>query len=194
MFHGILWYFFVASKPDGNVIETTSNIVNFTKIDELIDITVDQKEKIKTNLVKDIVAFNKHEKAAEENRFNKRWVQSTALTTRIGKNARLKETLVLSINNTRNTFKGGFLVASRQASNSLTLDGFLEEIHEECKMGVNAFSGGLIGADVICDPTASLDKYRRIDGVCNNLDNKHFGATGIGMRRFVAAVYTDGKI
>ena len=186
--------FFIASKPDGNVIETTSNLVNFTKIDELSDITGDQKEEIKTNLVKDIVAFNEHEKAAEENQFIKRWVQSTALTNRIGKNARLRETLVLSINNTRNTFKGGLSVASRQASNSLTVDSFLEDIREQCEMGVNAFSGGLIGGSVICDPTASLDKYRRIDGVCNNLDNKHFGATGIAMRRFVPAVYADGKI
>ena len=81
------------SKPDDNVIDITSKLVNFTHIDELTDITEKQKEEIKSNLVKDVGAFTKHERAAEAQRFKKRWVQSTEISNKTGENARLKETL-----------------------------------------------------------------------------------------------------
>jgi hypothetical protein len=161
-------------------------LVNFTKIDELTDVTEAEKQEIKSNLVKDLVTFNKHEKAAESQRFKKRWVQSTEISDKIGKNARLSETITSSVNITRNTFKGKEKETrlARQVSNSLTVDDFLEDIRVSCEKGVNAFSGGLIGANIIC---------RRFDGVCNNLKNKHFGATGIPMKRLATPAYSDGK-
>ena len=73
------------------------------------------------------------------------------------------------------------------------MDDLLEEIRANCSKGVNTFNGGLIGANVTCDATANVDRYRRIDGVCNNLNNKYFGATGIAMRRLVLPDYDDGK-
>ena len=82
----------------------------------------------------------------------------------------------------------------RQASHSFTVDDFLNEVQEGCKIGKNVFDGGLVGKDAICNSTSDDDLYRRIDGVCNNLANKHFGATGIAMRRIVPADYADGKI
>ena len=83
------------------------------------------------------------------------------------------------------------MVAVRQASNSLTVDGLLADILGQCINGVNTFDGGLIGSNVTCDVN---EKYRRIDGVCNNLKNKDFGATGILMRRMAAPAYADGNL
>ena len=141
------------------------------------------------------MAFNEHEKAAESQRFKKRWVQSTQISHIIGKNARLSETITSSINNTRSTFKGNELIATLRQSNSHTVNELLEGIRLDCENGVNSFSGGLIGGDVICNSNACGDKYRRIDGVCNNLNNKHFGATGIAMRRLdETPAYDDGKL
>jgi hypothetical protein len=55
-----------------------------------------KKEEIKSNIVKDLVTFNKHKKAAESQRFKKRWVQSTEISDKIGGNARLSETITSS--------------------------------------------------------------------------------------------------
>ena len=141
----------------------------------------------------DLVAFNEHEKAAESQRFKRRWVQSTQISHIIGKNARLSEAITSSINNTRSTFHEIF--ATLRQSNSHTVNELLEGIRLDCENGVNSFSGGLIGGDIICNSNACGDKYRRIDGVCNNLDDKHFGATGIAMRRLdETPAYDDGKL
>ena len=48
-------------------------------------------------------------------------------------------------------------------------------------------------AGVVCDPSAPGDLFRRIDGVCNNLEeNKLFGSAGIAMRRLASPAYGDG--
>ena len=183
---------FIGSTPVGGNISSTEKIVNFTKIDELTDVTEEQKENIKETLVKDLLMFNNHERAAASQRFKKRWVQSTQISDTIGRNTRLKDVITASVNHTRNTFKPSSESFARQASNSHTVDGFLEDIRVNCENGFDVFSGGLVGADVVCDANANEDKYRRIDGVCNNLAQKHFGATGIAMRRLANAAYDDG--
>ena len=91
-----------------------------------------------------------NEKFAEEIQFKKRWVQSTSLTNKIGRNARVRDSLSLSITKTRNSFKTKPMVAkvpgpasrqSRQASNSFTVDDLLADIHADCKMGVLVNAG-----------------------------------------------------
>ena len=149
--------------------------------------------------MKDLVAFDDHEKAAESQRFKKRWVQSTQISDKIGKNKRLSEAITTSINNTRSLFKGKEPLGTldrfkRQTSNSLTVDGLLNNLRTSCVNGVDDFKGGLTGADITCDPTHPGDRYRRIDGVCNNIENKFFGATGIEMRRLATPAYKDGKL
>ena len=64
----------------------------------------------------------------------------------------------------------------------------LEELLEDCKSG-NGFCFTPIGQEAVCDPLLCSDQYRRSDGVCNNLNSKHWGATGIAMRRFSATAY-----
>ena len=67
----------------------------------------------------------------------------------------------------------------------------LEELLEDCKLG-NGFCYTPIGQEAVCDPLLCSDRYRRSDGVCNNLNSnhsKHWGATGIAMRRFSATAY-----
>ena len=50
-----------------------------------------------------------------------------------------------------------------------------------------------MGENVTCDPCSAEDRFRRIDGVCNNLENnKHWGAAGIPMRRLAPPAYADG--
>merc|ERR1712223_1799463 len=44
--------------------------------------------------------------------------------------------------------------------------------------------------DVSCD---GGDRYRRIDGRCNNLRNPYWGAANIGMRRYLNAEYQDSQ-
>ena len=58
--------------------------------------------------------------------------------------------------------------------------------------GRDGFNGGLAGANVACDPCSPADRYRRPDGVCNNLASKHLGAAGIPMRRLAPPAYADG--
>ena len=49
-----------------------------------------------------------------------------------------------------------------------------------------------MGGNVTCDPCSVTDKFRRIDGVCNNLVNdKLWGAAGIPMRRLTHSAYSD---
>ena len=71
----------------------------------------------------------------------------------------------------------------------------LEELLEDCKLG-NGFCYTPIGQEAVCDPDLCSDRYRRSDGVCNNLKSKHWGATGIAMRRFASTAYAcnDRKI
>ena len=46
---------------------------------------------------------------------------------------------------------------------------------------------------VVCDASASGDLFRRIDGVCNNLEvDKLFGSASIAMRRLASPAYADG--
>ena len=81
----------------------------------------------------------------------------------------------------------------RQASNSLTVDALLEDIHVNCVNGQGVFQTGLLGAGVSCDFNDPEDIYRRIDGLCNNINHKQRGATGIAMRRLASPHYADGK-
>ena len=73
-----------------------------------------------------------------------------------------------------------------------TLVDLLGELLENCMHGNGSFHNQ-IGQDAVCDPTTRSDRYRRSDGVCNNLDNKHWGATGIAMRRMVSTAYECNK-
>ena len=72
-----------------------------------------------------------------------------------------------------------------------TLEMLLEELEENCAQG-NGLKFTPIGQDVECDPESCADHYRRIDGVCNNLDSKLWGATGTPLRRFSPTEY-DGE-
>ena len=44
------------------------------------------------------------------------------------------------------------------------------------------------------DTCAGNDLYRRIDGKCNNIANKHQGSAGIALKRFLTNSYKDGKL
>jgi hypothetical protein len=44
--------------------------------------------------------------------------------------------------------------------------------------------------DTPCDPS---ERFRRLDGSCNNLARPHFGKVGTPYRRLLRADYDDGK-
>ena len=132
------------------------------------------------------------------------------MTDRIGENARLSIAVVTSLNSTRNSFQQNqasyvnccsILVTTQgqtkppvtdsRQSHSGTVDGLLAAVRTSCEAGLDVFSGGLVGGAAVCDP--AQDRYRRSDGVCNNLNNKHWGATGIPLRRLAAPAYDNGK-
>ena len=51
---------------------------------------------------------------------------------------------------------------------------------------------GQDASSVSCDPQASGDDFRRVDGLCNNVENKQWGAGGgIPMRRLAPPDYAD---
>ena len=51
---------------------------------------------------------------------------------------------------------------------------------------------GQDASSVSCDPQASEDNFRRVDGLCNNVENKQWGAGGgIPMRRLAPPDYAD---
>ena len=74
-----------------------------------------------------------------------------------------------------------------------TLDMLVEELFNDCKAG-QGFCFTPIGQDAVCDASLCKDRYRRIDGVCNNLDSKHWGAIGIPMRRFSPMAYQCERV
>ena len=59
-------------------------------------------------------------------------------------------------------------------------------------LGHEGFYGGHGGGDSSppCDSSEPGDIFRRVDGVCNNLNNRHWGAAGIPMRRHCFAALT----
>ena len=88
--------------------------------------------------------------------------------------------------------KSGNRDADPAVSAVFTVEMLLEELFENCKLGQGSCFTP-IGQDAVCDPSLSSDRYRRIDGVCNNLDFKYWGAIGIPMRRFTAMEYQCKK-
>ena len=145
----------------------------FSEIDKFPDFTPEQKKEIKENLEKDINSLNKHEKSAEVQRFKKLWVQSTQVSDNIGKNSRLGEAIISSIENSISEMKS--------MSNP-----FSATVQSACQDALDTISE----TNFVCQ---EADKYRSLNGVCNNLSNKTFGAAGIAMRRFAAPAYADGK-
>ena len=68
--------------------------------------------------------------------------------------------------------------------NSYTYKKVLKTEGRGCVEGEDASS-------ISCDVDAPEDKYRRLDGLCNNLENKQWGAAGIAMRRLAPRDYAD---
>lgn len=54
-----------------------------------------------------------------------------------------------------------------------------EELPNECQF-----------PQIKCDPN---EKYRTVDGTCNNIDNAYWGATRSPSRRLLPPEYNDGK-
>ena len=69
---------------------------------------------------------------------------------------------------------------TRQSGNGAVV-GLLSSIQASC---------GMESGVVECDPTQ--DRYRTLDGTCNNLANREWGAAGIRLRRLAPAAYSDG--
>ena len=90
--------------------------------------------------MKDIVLFDEHEQAADDQRFKKEWIQSTPISDNIGTSSRFSEVIVSSINYTRNQFK--------ENVDSPSVDRFIKDIKESCVKGGDTFNGSLIGAEV----------------------------------------------
>ena len=167
-------------------IESTAYDIVFSEIDEFAYLTSEQKQETKENLVKDLESLNKHEKAAETQRFKKLWVQSTQISDKIAKNSRKSEAIISSINHTISSFAeneiyGNLKRLARQYS---------ETVQDICEQELDI----LTGTDITCSQTETSNKYRSINGVCNNLKNKHFGAAGIAMRRFETPAYENGEL
>jgi tRNA nucleotidyltransferase/poly(A) polymerase len=153
----------------------------FSEIDKFPNFTTKQKKEIKKNLEKDINSQNKHEKSAEAQQFKKLWVQSTKVSNNIAQNSRLSEAIISSIENSISDFPEKFLGKMKRMSNP-----YIETVISACKEALDTISE----TNIFCQ---EADKYRSLNGVCNNLDNKTFGAAGIAMRRFAAPAYADGK-
>ena len=69
---------------------------------------------------------------------------------------------------------------TRQSSSG-AVAGLVCSIQASCRMESGA---------VECDPTQ--DRYRTLDGTCNNLASKEWGAAGTRLRWFAPAAYSDG--
>ena len=147
---------------------------------------MEQKMQLDKNCRKDVQDFHQNEEDIKKYRFRSRWVQSNPLTDKIGYNFRKKETMVESIKKTMSTYSR----KKRQATNNQAIQKLLNFIGQSCE---NAFKGSFTREDVTCNPSDEKDVYRRLDGVCNNLEDKNKGAAGTAMTRLVEPAYADGN-
>ena len=156
---------------------------------EKTSLPMEQKMQLDKNCQKDVQAFHQNEENIKEYRFRSRWVQSNPLTDKIGYNFRMKETMVESITKTMSKYSR----KKRQATNNQAIQNLLDFIGQSCEKGEDAFKGSFTSEDVTCNPSDEKDVYRRLDGVCNNLEDKNKGAAGTAMTRLVEPAYTDGN-
>ena len=181
-------------------IADIEKVVSLTKFDNITD-SVDTNGQLLEAVVISVGQFLEHEAAAEEQRFKRRWVQSNTFTDRLARDKRLFSFVELAV---QESLSPSVARVRRQISNSEVLDEVITFIHvdmlpqvlahlrEECIAGTDGFNGGLVGAEVTCDPCALEDRFRRIDGVCNNLAMKLHGAAGTPLRRLASPAYSDG--
>ena len=142
--------------------------------------TLEQKRTIKTNLEKDFKSFEKHTEAAEAQRNKKPWIQSTELSDSIAKTSRRIDAITLSLKKTFSSFESGNVSGIGRNPEKIVMD-----IQEKASF---------LEPTSLLDAASCLDddKYRTVDGRCNNIREPSFGATGIAMRRLAPPAYADG--
>ena len=156
---------------------------------EKTSLPMEQKMQLDKNCRKDVQDFHQNEEDIKKYRFRSRWVQSNPLTDKIGYNFRKKETMVESIKKTMSTYKR----KKRQATNNQAIQDLLKSIGQKCEREEDVFEGSFTSEDVTCNPSDEKDDYRRLDGVCNNLEDKNKGAAGTAMSRLAEPAYADGN-
>ena len=63
---------------------------------------------------------------------------------------------------------------------------FSATVQSACKDALDTISE----TNIVCQ---EADKYRSLNGVCNNLNKQNFGRAGIAMRRLTGPAYADGR-
>ena len=161
------------------------------KIQKLTDLDEKNKSALIKSVAEKLSEITDQEERALTVKFIRRRVQFTNITDGISLNRRIFTQMDSVIRN----FSGlGEKIGNRDAAAAVfTIEMLLKELFEDCKQGQGSCFTP-IGQDAVCDPSLCSDRYRRIDGVCNNLDSKHWGAIGIPMRRFTAMAYKCKKV
>ena len=147
-------------------------------MDESPDFTPNQKGAIKNDLEKVIKSFEKHLAAADAQIRKSPWVQSTELSDNIAKKSRRRDAICHSIEKTISCFNARkFSDAAKNLENILTKiqDNFLKDDLDQ---------------PIRCQKD---DRYRTVNGSCNNLRHKSLGAAGTALSRLVPPAYADGQ-
>ena len=146
-------------------------------MDESPDFTPNQKGAIKNDLEKVIKSFEKHLAAADAQIRKSPWVQSTELSDNIAKKSRRRGAICHSIEKTISCFNvRKFSDAEKNLENILTKvqDNFLKDNLDQ---------------PIRCEED---NRYRTLNGSCNNLRHKSFGAAGTALSRLLPPAYADG--
>ena len=145
-------------------------------MDKSPNFTPNQKGAITNDLEKVIKTLEKHLVAADSQIRMSPWVQSTDLSDAIARKSRQRDAISHSIEKTISCFN-----ARNFSDVAKKLEHFFTKNHKK------------ISRDDLDQPTKCQedDRYRTVNGSCNNLRHRSFGAAGIALKRFVPPAYAD---